>query len=136
MRADDPCLRYLMAPPEKQHSRVAGQVVRGGEGRQAVGVEVEEERVGVGVGEGVVERAQVGVGGGQRAAGLGDDERVVGEGEERVQGVERGEVVVDDAGEEVGGGGRGGSQFTKKKQSHSLNSIYTSILKTIHLIKR
>ena len=63
-RADDPCLRYLMAPPEKQHGRVARQVVRGGQGRQAVGVEVEEERVGVGVGEGVVERAQVGVGGG------------------------------------------------------------------------
>ena len=32
----------------------------------------------------------------------------MGEGEECVQGVERGEVVVDDAGEEVGGGGRGG----------------------------
>ena len=32
----------------------------------------------------------------------------MGEGQERVQGVERGEVVVDDAGEEVGGGGRGG----------------------------
>ena len=54
MRADDPCLRYFMAPPEKQHGRVAGQVVRGGQRRQAVGVEVEEERVGVGVGEGVV----------------------------------------------------------------------------------
>ena len=108
MRADDPVLREFPAPPEKQHGRVAGQVVRGGEGRQAGGVEVEEERVGVGVGEVVVERAQVGVGRGQRAAGLGDDERVVGEGQERVQGVERGEVVVDDAGEEVGGGGRGG----------------------------
>lgn len=32
----------------------------------------------------------------------------MGEGQERVQGVERGEVVVDDAGEEVRGGGRGG----------------------------
>ena len=108
MRSDDPCLCYLMAPPEKQHGRVARQVVRGGQGGQAVGVEVEEERVGVVLGEGVVKRAQVRVGRGQRAAGLGDDERVVGEGQQRVQGVERGEVVVDDAGEEVGGGGRGG----------------------------
>ena len=37
-------------------------------------------------------------------ADAADHERVVGEGEERVQGAQRGEVVVDDAGEEVRGG--------------------------------
>lgn len=37
-------------------------------------------------------------------ADAADHERVVGEGEERVQGAQRGEVVVDDAGEQVRGG--------------------------------
>ncbi len=74
------------------------------QGRQARGVEVEEERVGVGLGEGVVERAEPAGG----EADAADHERVVGEGEERLQGVQRGEVVVDDAGEQVRGGERGG----------------------------
>ena len=50
----------------------------------------------------------------------------MGEGQQRVQSVERGEVVVDDAGEEVGGGGRGGRWTV-----FVMVSLYTCIINRI-----
>lgn len=50
----------------------------------------------------------------------------MGEGQQRVQGVECGEVVVDDAGEEVGGGGRGGRWTV-----FVMVSLYTCIINRI-----
>ena len=64
VQPDHPAARHLGAVQKKEDHGLVGEVVCVGQGRQARGVKVEEERVGVGSGEGVVERAQVRVGSG------------------------------------------------------------------------